>query len=301
LDGIAELLETDPEPFPGTFEPKYHTFVQQLVATERWPGEQRPVPPFADRVAGFRKANPDSRLGTLLQSIGAVNEAYLARGSGLAFTVKEENWEIFHRKIAEGHRTLLPLLEGERPLPEAFLWAFEIGKGEGWDDDKCLKEAERLAAISPSYLSPHLSLMEKLLVRWGGGPLTGAAHAASLANKIGGEDGDAMYTRLLLRTAYFEDDQMLKNELGIDYDRMRKGCTALQSKADTRSLGLMADLRIAQILQDHDRMRHVARIIQRERTQYAPGAFPARVLAEQLFRAHIDLDSDPDKPEEAAD
>src|SRR5204862_7929010 len=106
-------------------------------------------------------------------------------------------------------------------------------------------EADRLMELSPQYLMPHLCMVEKLLMRWGGEQHSSGLYAAWAGDKIGGPAGDALYAQLVARIAAYEQAPLLIESLGIDWERVFKGCTALQDMPQRRPLGVLLELRFA--------------------------------------------------------
>lgn len=281
LDKIGDLLQNDPAPFPFHPDvPKYHFFQQNLFGNDSV--LKQDDPPEAERIEEWLAERPDSKLARVTEVRRLIQEGWQARGSGFAQQVTQEGWETFHLKLTEAHAKIKPLLEGDSPPPEAFMLLFDIAKAEGWDESKCLDYADEVLAASPEYLMPHLCLVEKLLPRWGGGLTSSADYAEFVADKVGGDEGDALYARLALRVADYEIDEVLLNVSGLDFDRALKGCTALQSLPHRREVGLLGELRFAVLLRDHERVRRVVDILETERLPFVPGIIMNKAWYERV-------------------
>jgi hypothetical protein len=216
-----------------------------------------------------------------------ISSGWQARGTGFANTVTKRGANVFHQKITEAHVEMKKLMALDRPPPEAWMWLSEIAKGESWSEGECLEEAGRLMEISPRYLMPHLCLTEKLLMRWGGEAHSCAMYAAWAGDKIGGPEGDALYAQLVARVAGYEDKDLLKGPLQIDWDRAYKGCQALQDMPQRRAIGVLTELVLADATGDSDRLPSLAQIIDRERTPYYAMPRLPRFRFEKLYRDNV--------------
>lgn len=296
LDKLSDLLQDDPEPFSfDPSSPKHHVFVERMLRIDGW---ERSEPPKAGLLDEWLQQRPDSKLARLLLVRQLVSAGWSARGSGFANSVTEEGWNVFHQKITQAHVEAKKLLAQDRPPPEAFMWLFDIAKAESWSEEKCMEEADRVTELSPQYLMPHLCMVEKSLMRWGGAPHSSALYASWASDKIDGPAGDALYCQLVARIAAYEEPPLLVDELGIDWERVFKGCAALQDMPQRRPLGVLLELQFADVLGDKQRLQRAARIIDQERTPFVPGVRMTRGYFEKLYRENVDRVLTPEAAEE---
>jgi hypothetical protein len=300
VDAISDLLQDDPEPFSFDLEnPKHHTFVEQMVRVDAW--ERSGTSAAAGMLDQWLMQRPDSKLARLLLVRQLVNQAWEARGSGYANTVTEAGWDVFRQRITQAHAEMDKLLAQDRPPPESFMWLFDIAKAEGWSEDECMEQAQRIAELSPRYLMPHLCMVEKQLMRWGGEPHSSAMYAAWASDKVDGAEGDALYAQLVARIAAYEQPPVLTEALSIDWERVYKGCEALQAMPDRRPLGVLMELNFANLLGDEARLQHAAHIIDQERTPFVPGVRLTRAGFDKLYREYVDRVPQPKKESSSED
>jgi hypothetical protein len=289
LERIGEILQDDPAWFPGTTNgPKYNFLVNNLLGIQELSEKDDSTVLSADLIKQWLDAKPDAKLGRLLEVRRLVSEAWQARGGGLAIAVPGAGWRTFNQRIKEAHESIDRLLTSNRPPPEAYMYLFDIAKGEGWDEDQCMEHATRAMELSPQYLWPHVCLMQKFLMRWGGAtPHSSALYASWVADKIGGAEGDAFYVRLVARLSDYDRPEVVRRSLGIDYDRVWKGCAAMQQNPVERPFGLISELHLASVVQDHVRAGRIAKIIEKERTPFVSGAIPTRGYFLQVYQRYI--------------
>jgi hypothetical protein len=301
LDKLSDLMQDDPESFSiNPSCPKHDVWVNQMLRYNAW--EYSQPSPRTWSLTEWLKAHPDSKLARLLLVQRLVQAGWQARGSGYASTVTAEGAQVFQQKITEAHDEMTKLLAQDRPPPESFMYLFDIAKAEGWSEDECMEHAGRVAELSPQYLMPHLCMVEKLLMRWGGEAHSSALYAAWASDKIGGPAGDALYAQLIARIATYEPRPLLRGGLGIDWDRAYQGCRALQDMPQRRALGVSIELELAEIMGDDERLPRLAQIIDRERTPFLSRTRLTRAGFEKLYRENVDrVAPEEDKKESEAE
>jgi hypothetical protein len=287
LDEFAELLKDDPVPFP--WEPsrtKYDAF--DTLAIHEGPEELSGL----ERINAWLEASPRSQCARTLEIGAIVERGWKARGTGFAGTVSPEGWRVFHTSLEEANEKALKLFEEEHPPAHAYQWLFEIAKGQSWPEEEWEPFQKRLMKQSPAYLPPHQTMIEKLLVRWGGRPTSAERYAREVADAIGGGDGDVAYAELALRVAWYETGDMVVKELGFDYDRVQRGWQHMQNQPGGRTRGLMGELFMAQRTGETGRAGKLLRRIEQEKHPYHPGLFQFKPLYEQLYEKHRDAPED---------
>jgi hypothetical protein len=288
LETLGDLLQGDSEPFPGTYEPRFDLFLRHVLRPDQGPHAEPQVQPKPKQIANWLKARPDSRIARLLDVDRLIEEAWEARGSGFANTVSEEGWRVFGSKIKEAHAQIEPLLKLDHPPPGTFGCLFNIAKAEGWSEQECMEQAERLMKANPAHVPSHQILMQKFLVRWGGGAHSSADYAAWVADQVGGRAGDVLYVMLVEEIIGAEDRELVRETLGIDFDRYAKGCAELQKSAHWRPFGLLAEWLMTVALEDSERSTLIAKTIEREKTPFVPNIAAPKKYFERVFRIYVD-------------
>jgi hypothetical protein len=289
LEKIAELLQDDPTSFPGTtVGPKCHFLISNMLRVREISQADDSSSVTPELIQKWLAERPDAKLGRLLEVERLISEAWAARGDGLAISVTPMGWKVFGEKIQAAHEVMEPLLAAERPPPEAFMDLFDIAKAESWEEEECMEQAQRVQKLSPKYIWPHVCLMQKFLVRWGGAtPHSSSLYASWAADRIGGAEGNALYVQLVTRLGEYEMPEVLRDQLGIDYDRVWKGCAALQDDPEQRPFGLIAELHMAAVVEDTPRAARVAKIIEREKTPFVSGAISTRGYFQDTYRKYV--------------
>jgi hypothetical protein len=285
LDKLAEAMQEDPEPFP--FEaaaPKYHILLQNVL--HNW----NPLEPDIDDRKVLKEwlaARPDSTLAQIKQAQNLIEEGWAARGTGFASTVTPEGFEKFHLRLLEASNLLEPLLEKERPAPEAIAQMLIVAKAESRSRRERQGYIDQLMEISPRFNFAHEMMVESLLQRWGGRPGDIAQYAAQVADKIGGDDGDVLYARLVIGVIFYEGELAAEPFTGLDFDRAIRGAEHMQKSPALRPLGTLYELRLADVCAHKDRVARVIATIDKEKLPYVPGAMPVRYYYEHLYRTYL--------------
>lgn len=284
LDKLSDLMQDDPASF--TFDPshpRYRAWINQMLREDGW---NRPMK--RGLLKQWLTDRPDSKLARLLLVRQLVHEGWAARGSGTSDTVSELGWNILNERTSQAHTEIKKLLAHDRPPPESFLFLFEIAKAQSWSEEQCMEQASRVAELSPQYLTPHLSMVEKLLMRWGGEAHSSALYSAWVSDKIRGPDGDALYAQLILRIGAYEEPPLLTEHLGIDWERAFKGARALQEMPQRRTLGVIMEAELASLTSDTARLPRLAQIIDREKTPFFQRNRLTRLGFDRLYRENVD-------------
>ena len=123
---------------------------------------------------------------------------------------------------------------------------------------------DQLMEISPRFNFAHEMMVESLLPRWGGRPGDIAQYAAQVADKIGGDDGDVLYARLVIGVIFYEGELAAEPFTGLDFDRAIRGAEHMQKSPALRPLGTLYALRLAHVCADKDRVARVIATIDQE-------------------------------------
>jgi hypothetical protein len=285
LDRLAEVIRDDADAFP--FEPaapKYQVLVENML--RNWnPLEQEPD--GRKVLKEWREAQPESTLARIAEAALLIDEGWEARGSGFASSVSAEAFEKFHLRLLEASNLLEPLLEEERPAPQAVFYMLTVAKAESHSLSDRMEMVQKVMEVSPRYSTPHVAMLESLLPRWGGEPGSAAHYAGQVADEIGGDEGDVLYAKLAITLVMYEGALATEPFTGFDFDRALRGAEVMQQSPHLRPLGMLYELRLADVNKDTDRVARVVATIHQEKLRFTPGAMPVRYYYEHLYRSHL--------------
>jgi hypothetical protein len=122
--------------------------------------------------------------------------AWKARGHGYADTVAPEGWALFRDRVRSARSTLEQYAVLAENSPHWYLEMQSVALHQQWDRAAFEALAERALAHEPGYYYFAISESNYLLPKWLGKPGDSERYAAQVADRIGGDDGDAAYFQI---------------------------------------------------------------------------------------------------------
>jgi hypothetical protein len=165
--------------------------------------------------------------------------AWDARGGGYAESVTDLGWESFKSNMSEAEALVNELMALESTMAQSFRSAIDIAMATGKPLDESRKIAKKIVdGPHKENVDLHSAVAFMLLPRWHGSPGMSESYITNVANRIGGENGDAIYAQLAqqLSVAYGIATPASQN-LTLDFDRLVRGTKAYyQTHDDTHLL-----------------------------------------------------------------
>jgi Domain of unknown function (DUF4034) len=122
--------------------------------------------------------------------------AWKARGHGYANTVTPEAWALFKDRVQLARSTLEQSAALAENSPHWYLEMQGVALDQQWDRAAFEALAERALAHEPDYYYFATSESNYLLPKWYGKPGDTERYAAEVADRIGGDEGDAVYFQI---------------------------------------------------------------------------------------------------------
>jgi hypothetical protein len=174
-----------------------------------------------------------------------------ARGTGWANTVSRDAWQVFHENIEQAWQIIQPIADAPDPPAEVFPIVFEIAKTQSWEREEIDPYVQRLMEIHPSYASAHIAMAITLMPRWGGeDDREPEAYARRISDRIGGKEGDAVYSQIACELRRYHDPNAFMALLGFDMQRVHRGLAYLAEIAPDDRRAINNGLLFAYIQQD---------------------------------------------------
>ena len=151
----------------------------------------------------YRSEFPQSPAPLLAQGKAYINYAWEARGSGFAYTVTEEGWELFRTRIAKARELLEQSLELGAKDGEIFAALLLAARGEGRSLEETRAVLEEGIKLDPAYMRMYTAMTEYLLPRWHGEPGDVERFAVEMKDRLQGDIGlDAFAHIALMNNQY---------------------------------------------------------------------------------------------------
>ena len=122
--------------------------------------------------------------------------AWKARGHGYANTVTSEGWALFRERVQSARTTLEQSAAVADNSPHWYLEMQGVALDQQWDRAAFDALAERALAHEPGYYYFAVSESNYLLPKWYGKSGDTEQYAAEVADRIGGDEGDAVYFQI---------------------------------------------------------------------------------------------------------
>lgn len=151
--------------------------------------------------------------------------AWKARGHGYANTVTAEGWELFRERVQSARSTLEQSAAIAENSPHWYLEMQGVALDQQWDRAAFDSLAERALSHEPGYYYFAVSESNYLLPKWYGKRGDTEQYAAEVADRIGGDEGDAVYFHIAAAINCCKKTQAP----ALSWPRVQRGFAAIES------------------------------------------------------------------------
>jgi hypothetical protein len=229
LETIADRLTKHRDRFPGGdwmidrfYEAIYPPSGYETV-TVNWP----------DRITKLKKwiqQKPNSIYANVGLASAQAGNAWDARGSGYGSEVADDQMLEFKAKLKQAEATLNKMYENRNKCVHWYRAMQAVGLGLGYDPDTMSNLLNQAIAIEPLYWSVYNAHALYLLPRWYGDEGEWLKFAEEYSNKIGGDEGDILYSEICWRTSRAYSVTEFFKDKNISWGRIKKGFKARGQK-----------------------------------------------------------------------
>ncbi len=175
----------------------------------------------------WRRSNPESVVGVLLESCFWRESAWTARGPGMADDVTEEGARLFDERLQRAWVLLESGAAVGQRNPRWYVDAMETQLGLGASPERIEATFRDGKQRFDLYDGLYLQMARTYLPQWHGSPATIAPMMTRILQGLPAQRADALYARMWLLIQGSTRTDMYK--LGADWGRMQKGLRALIS------------------------------------------------------------------------
>jgi hypothetical protein len=151
--------------------------------------------------------------------------AWKARGHGYSNTVTPEGWALFQDRVNSARSTLEQSAALAENSPPWYLEMQGVALDQQWERAAFDALAERALAHEPGYYYFAVSESNYLLPKWYGKPGDTERYAAQVADRIGGDEGDAVYFQIAAAINCCKRPQAP----ALSWPRVQRGFAAIES------------------------------------------------------------------------
>lgn len=174
------------------------------------------------------KIKPDSITARVALAECIIGYAFYGRTAVYAKDVNEEQWRLFYERLDEAKA----VLDQAKKLPNKCpgLWAAyqRIESGNEWDITKYYKFLNSAIAFEPRYSTFYFRTTTLLLPWWHGEAGEWEKFAVSIADGIGGDEGDILYARIIWYMARRTPKNVVDGNSNVSWKRVNKGVQLLK-------------------------------------------------------------------------
>lgn len=178
-----------------------------------------------ERLQRWIAQKPDSITPRVALADSYLRFAWKARGNGYANTVTSDGWRLFKERVQQAQQTLNAAESLPTKDPHWYRSMQTVALAQGWDRDRAEDLLQKAIALEPGYFYVYEAHSNFLLPKWYGKPGEAEAFAQSVADRIGGPEGDFVYFEMAANLNCCRGKPQMPN---ISWDRVKQGFAALQ-------------------------------------------------------------------------
>jgi Domain of unknown function (DUF4034) len=177
------------------------------------------------RLRRWIAAKPDSITPRIALAQAYLRLGWKARGRGYSDTVTSNDWKVFRERIQRARDTLEQAESLTPRDPQWFRSMQTVALAQGWDRNQADDLLQHASSFEPAYFYFYNAHANFLLPEWYGKRGEAEAFAQSIADRIGGTDGDYIYARIALEFNCCKPKPQMPD---LSWDRVKKGFAAME-------------------------------------------------------------------------
>jgi Domain of unknown function (DUF4034) len=239
LDTLAQQLQQQRTRFAGGAW-RLHVFFGTLSSPGSLTATDAAWQAHIAKLEQWAASSPASPTPRIALAQTFLRFAWKARGHGYSNTVTAEGWELFRSRVQSARSTLEQSAALAENSPHWYLEMQGVALDQQWDRAAFDALAERALAHEPGYYYFAVSESNYLLPKWYGKAGDTEQYAAQVADRIGGDEGDAVYFQIAAAINCCNKSQAP----ALSWSRVQLGFAAIESlyKSTNHERNVMAYL-----------------------------------------------------------
>ena len=223
LEEIAGAARAQKERFRGGLW-KLHVFYLTIQGPGSMTSTDAAWNAHLDRLQRWVAAKPNSITPRVALAQAHLRLAWKARGHGYANTVPAEDWKGFDEHVRQGQEALEHADSLGLKDAQWFRDMQIVGLLQGWERSKMDDLLQKASSFEPGYFYYYDAYANYLLPKWYGKPGESEAFAQSIADKLGGQEGDLAYFMIVEDLNCCRPKGQMQN---ISWERVKQGFAAV--------------------------------------------------------------------------
>jgi len=167
-------------------------------------------------------AYPESSVARISLAVLYMSKGLLSRGSGLANTVSDSQWEQVEEGTSKAKAILLEVASFKDKEPMWYELMQKIAQYESWDKAQTRELFNQAITFEPGYYHYYRNYANYLLPQWHGEPGELEAFAAETAKRVAEPDGSILYFQILSSLDCYCKPSIEALHT-VDYGKIRQG------------------------------------------------------------------------------
>jgi hypothetical protein len=193
-------------------------------------------------------AYPESAAPRLSLALLHIKKGWQIRGSGLANTVSDSQWQQFANETSQAKEFLLQAAPLKDKDPFWYQLMQRIARNESWDRARVRELFDQAIAFEPGYYHYYREYANYLLPKWFGEPGDVAALAEETAKRVPDPDGFMLYFWIFSSEVCYCQEGM-EAITHADYQELRQGYASISkfygvSNLNANRFAFMAGVRM---------------------------------------------------------
>ncbi|MCD6311989.1 MAG: hypothetical protein J7M11_05975, partial [Elusimicrobia bacterium] len=274
LDKLAGIFRTSKSRFPGG-DWKLVCFYAGLrrvpgktkASEEVWKNHQ-------NKFKKWIKKYPDSITAKIGYAAFLCDYAWKARGGGGSYTVNENQWDVFHNRLAEAEKVLNGVSKAKRKKDPMWYSIMQtVALGQSWERERYEKLFNEAIACEPFFEDYYYTKAHYLLPRWHGKKGEWEKFALEIRNKVGGKEGSAIYAYICKMISRYYPHEGFFGVTDVSWKKIKKGMEAREELYGTSNRNLNEFLRLACLAEDKKTARELFEWLEDDWDQYVWGKY----------------------------
>ena len=224
LDTLAQQLQQQRSRFRGGAW-RLHVFFGTLSSPGSATATDAAWKAHIAKLEQWEQSSPASPTPRIALAQTYLRFAWKARGHGYSNTVTPQGWALFKERVQSARSTLEQSAVLAENSPHWYLEMQGVALDQQWQRVEFDALAERALAHEPGYQYFAISESNYLLPKWYGKPGDTERYAAQVADRIGGDEGDATYFQIAAAINCCKSTQAP----ALSWPRVQRGFAAIES------------------------------------------------------------------------
>jgi hypothetical protein len=224
LDTLAQQLQQQRSRFKGGAW-RLHIFFGTLSSPGSATATDAAWKAHIAKLEQWAQSSPASPTPRIALAQTYLRFAWKARGHGYSNTVTPEGWALFRERVNSARSTLEQSAVLAENSPHWYLEMQGVALDQQWDRAAFDALAERALAHEPGYYYFATSESNYLLPKWYGKAGDTERYAAEVADRIGGDEGNAVYFQIAAAINCCKRTQAP----ALSWPRVQQGFAAIES------------------------------------------------------------------------